>query len=39
MLDSSFSGCAGSGAVHQEPLPYCPKYEGEPTNIYTCIHE
>lgn len=30
--------CAGPGEVIKFPLPYCPKCEGEPKSISTCIH-
>jgi hypothetical protein len=33
-----FSGCAGSGKVRQIPLPYCPKCEGLPKRIASCVH-
>lgn len=36
--DKRFSGCVGGGEVKTVPLPYCPKCEGVPQNVSTCIH-
>ena len=30
--------CAGTGEVKNLPLPYCPECEGEPKNVFTCVH-
>ena len=33
-----FEECAGYGEVKRFPLPYCPRCEGEPKKISTCVH-
>ena len=33
-----FSDCVGGGECKQIPLPYCPKCEGIPKKINTCVH-
>lgn len=33
-----FSECTGFGECEPLPLPYCPKCEGKPEEIFTCVH-
>ena len=39
MHDPMFSGCAGGGEVKCVALPYCPKCEGKPALVSTCVHD
>jgi hypothetical protein len=36
--DALWQDCAGRGQVIHPALPYCPRCEGRPTKVSTCVH-
>ncbi len=36
--DAMWPECAGRGQFINPELPYCPKCEGKPTKVSTCVH-